>query len=677
MEAPPESLDDYHHSGGPDTMEDVQETLDRDAATEGLHSDKGANCWGPDTTSEDTSAELKTIDIPDAGASFLQNSCQEADMQSPFNSEAATEGMKQAPMNNEGSEKYNGHSGSVDTDYKKLLGDTTVMAIKKEPRFELRAFQEEKKPSKLFDTPVKEQIHVKKVRPSEEMAELERERLELIRGQAVKKNPGIAAKWWNPPQEKTLEEELDPEQLASHRRYEERKQKRPEMPPASSKPIVVSTVPAEISKEDVVMEQIGFSAARSQFLQMENTRPVQKRDVTPKIYSAKPFRTSNITNVEKPNTVTAEIHVTQDISQVTTLKSHNNCYSVGESPTNRSVENVPPNEIKDNDETWVDEEDFTPVRAVMTFLKDEEPDTFTDSSFKPEEADYGFNDLSLKSQADKKHFGLENVSDSAALSETVPISLTDQSSSMSYIVQTVNIGPDLSVNKPLMLKANDTDIMTEEQLEYHAGILVQNAIQHAIAQQTVSQSPEEPPDYEQNTDLILQPLEEVNKCEHDLVPPLGCRSPNNIIEMTALPTDVDSSSYSDPPDRSPESSGQPEFSYFSKYSQAAELRSTASVTRNQDKEVSSGPFRLRSHKQRTLSMIEEEIRATQQREEELKKQRKTQSSLKQNPKVLPSRLSPTGRTAPGKDHTSSYVILSLKVTIVCLSNSSVFFFRND
>ncbi|XP_048875452.1 A-kinase anchor protein 2-like isoform X3 [Brienomyrus brachyistius] len=652
MEAPPESLDDYHHSGGPDTVQDVQETLERDAAKEELHSDKGANCWDPDTASEETSAELKTINIPDTGASFLQNSCHDADMQSPYNSEAVTEGMKQAPFNIEGSEKHNGHSGLAETDYKNLLGDTTVTAIKKEPRFELRAFQEEKKPSKLFDTSEREQIHVKKVRPSEEMAELEKERLELIRGQAVKKNPGIAAKWWNPPQEKTLEEELDPEQLASHRRYEERKQKRPEisnMPPVSSKPTAVPVDPPEVSKEDVVMEQIGFSVARSQFLQMENNRPVQKRDVTPKIYSAKPFRTSNITNVERPNTLTADVHVTQDISEVTTLKSHN-CYTVGESPTNRSTGSTPENEIKDNSETWVDDEDFTPVRAVMTFLKDEEPDTFTDSSFKSEESDDGLDALPLRPQGDsmKKRVGLGNVSDSIAPSETVTISLTDQSfSSMSHIVQTVNIGPDLSVNKPLVLKANDTDILTEEQIEYHAGILVQNAIQHAIAQQTVSQGPEEPPHYDQNN-LILQPLEEINKCQDGLVPPLECRSPNKMSEIAALPIEVDSSSYSEPPDRSPKSSGQSEFSYFSKYSQAAELRSTASVTRNQDKEVSSGPFRLRSHKQRTLSMIEEEIRATQEREEELKRQRKTQCSLKKNPKILPSGLSPTGRTAPGK-----------------------------
>ena len=31
--------------------------------------------------------------------------------------------------------------------------------------------------------------------------ELERERQELIKDQAVKKNPGIAQRWWNPPQE--------------------------------------------------------------------------------------------------------------------------------------------------------------------------------------------------------------------------------------------------------------------------------------------------------------------------------------------------------------------------------------------------------------------------------------------------------------------------------------------
>lgn len=36
---------------------------------------------------------------------------------------------------------------------------------------------------------------------SPQVQELERERQELIRDQAVKKNPGIAQRWWNPPQE--------------------------------------------------------------------------------------------------------------------------------------------------------------------------------------------------------------------------------------------------------------------------------------------------------------------------------------------------------------------------------------------------------------------------------------------------------------------------------------------
>ena len=36
-----------------------------------------------------------------------------------------------------------------------------------------------------------------------QVQELERERQELIKEQAVKKNPGIAQRWWNPPQEVT------------------------------------------------------------------------------------------------------------------------------------------------------------------------------------------------------------------------------------------------------------------------------------------------------------------------------------------------------------------------------------------------------------------------------------------------------------------------------------------
>lgn len=88
-----------------------------------------------------------------------------------------------------------------------------------------------------------------------QVQELERERQELIREQAVKKNPGIAQRWWNPPQEVPsdslvwlwflplwdimterfsvllqpkvpLEEQLDSDQLESLRKYQERKQQK-------------------------------------------------------------------------------------------------------------------------------------------------------------------------------------------------------------------------------------------------------------------------------------------------------------------------------------------------------------------------------------------------------------------------------------------------------------------
>lgn len=94
-----------------------------------------------------------------------------------------------------------------------------------------------------------------------QVQELERERQELIRDQAVKKNPSIAQRWWNPPQEVDhhlisgsfcfsfklccpndklidlpfccfksfkipLEEQLEADKLESLRKYQERKQQR-------------------------------------------------------------------------------------------------------------------------------------------------------------------------------------------------------------------------------------------------------------------------------------------------------------------------------------------------------------------------------------------------------------------------------------------------------------------
>ncbi|KAI3361654.1 hypothetical protein L3Q82_002018 [Scortum barcoo] len=109
-------------------------------------------------------------------------------------------------------------------------------------KFELRAFQEEKRPAKLFSPVEVQPVRVTRRRPTEEVQELERERQELIRDQAVKKNPGIAQRWWNPPQE----------------------------PQVSGPPTVVTFDPELNRKEDIVEEQINFSSARKQGSQGSN-----------------------------------------------------------------------------------------------------------------------------------------------------------------------------------------------------------------------------------------------------------------------------------------------------------------------------------------------------------------------------------------------------------------------
>lgn len=211
-------------------------------------------------------------------------------------------------------------------------GETTLTTLKKEAKFELRAFHEEKKPSKLFeDEEEKEKYRVRKVRPSEEMMELEKERRELIKSQAVKKNPNIAAKWWNPPQEKPLEDQLDEEHLESHKKYKERKERQQQQQqqgatPTSPKQVSCSFVPPEpvnIKKEDIVTEQIDFLAARKQFQLMEHSGPTQgqappRRSGTPKMFSIKPFYKSlNSPQADRPmSSVTRPVSVCGQTGQL-------------------------------------------------------------------------------------------------------------------------------------------------------------------------------------------------------------------------------------------------------------------------------------------------------------------------------------------------------------------------
>lgn len=397
--------------------------------------------------------------------------------------------------------------------------------------------------------------------------------------------------------------------------------------------------------------------------------------------------------------------------------------------------------------TWSDqslEGEFTCARAVMTILTEEEDRrSHFHPSFHQEESDSGLDELSVRSQ-DTTVVSSDNVSDSGASLPLTPLS-----------------PPTPQPTTPVNGQTNGSP--TEDELEYHAGILVQNAIQHALAAHnedkwqpgdaTPSQlgnpaspssaSPGSPapgsssplssggapsfhspasssparsapsslsPQEERRAEVRVVPPEETSASQPPgaetpprhapppqpsppISPPQRSKNGGPRIKIqssyaralaSSTPAPAPAAAPSAPVPRpaplyrppSPPSPEKPEFSYFSKYSEAAELRSTASAARAPEAEAASGPFRLRSKKQRTLSMIEEEIRAAQQREEELKKQRKERPAVSARPgsassggapnhmrtgtrptavcpadktksNSLPARLTLTAKTAPG------------------------------
>ncbi|XP_057576815.1 A-kinase anchor protein 2 isoform X5 [Hippopotamus amphibius kiboko] len=597
-------------------------------------------------------------------------------------------------------------------------GEFTLTTLKKEAKFELRAFHEDKKPSKLFedDESEKEQFCVRKVRPSEEMLELEKERRELIRSQAVKKNPGIAAKWWNPPQEKTIEEQLNEEHLESHKKYKERKERRAQQeqllmqqqpppqlctPPASS---AEHSSLSDSSKEDIVTEQIDFSAARKQFQLMENSRQtVAKGQSTPRLFSIKPFyRPLGSINSDKTLTISRPASIggpPEDSSAVKGQKAHGalESQSSGEggqgstAPQGKEGPYSEPSKRGPVSKLWAEDGEFTSARAVLTVVKDDDPgilDQFSRSvnvSLTQEELDSGLDELSVRSQDTtvletlSNDFSMDNISDSGASNETTNAlqenSLADFSLPQTPQTDNPSEGRGEGVSKSFSdhgfyspSSALGDSPSVDDPLEYQAGLLVQNAIQQAIAEQvdravsetnkggaeqqgpqasleeagtgpSSSEKPQstfEPPQVsspvQEKRDVLPKILPSEDRALRERGPsqPLPPVQPSGPINMEET---------------------RPEGSYFSKYSEAAELRSTASLLATQESDVMVGPFKLRSRKQRTLSMIEEEIRAAQEREEELKRQRQvlqsTQSPKAKNAPSLPSRTS-CYKTAPGK-----------------------------
>lgn len=437
-------------------------------------------------------------------------------------------------------------------------------------------------------------------------------------------------------------------------------------PQITGPPTLVTFDPELSRKVDIVEEQINFSSARKQFLQPES----DKRGPAPQIYSAKPFARTKV-------------------------GEEGSCPDAGDAHV-----------------SWSDEGlggEFTCARAVMTIVHEDEDDEVSRRSpAHLEESDSGLDELSVRSQdtapfsLDSTPFSLDSVSDSGASLPPTPQPLTPVNGQ-------TNCSP------------------TEDELEFHAGVLVQNALRSALEAEGTGSgsfepsqlgspptacSPASPPRSSSSSSFSSPdswgPAPSGRRPDVETAPPSSPPSlpasspppqqqqqrPRNagprIKIQSSYARALASSTPTPPPPPapttavtsvprptpvyrppSPPSPDKPEFSYFSKYSEAAELRSTAApASRAPEAEPASGPFRLRSKKQRTLSMIEEEIRAAQQREEELKKQRETQppqvvvrnsghvpgrgrppttitpaDKMKSN--SLPAKLTLTARTAPG------------------------------
>ncbi|MFT7798061.1 A-kinase anchor protein 2 isoform X1 [Arapaima gigas] len=652
---PSEKQENFHSASAVATMRNINEILDTEVAEEILYLDEvlEASCSDPMThaNSSGSSTEIKSICMESARPSVNVTG-----MQPPYNKIFPEEKHQPTFIIDDGIEKSSDYSGVAEQNLKRLPEELSAAAFKKEAHFELRPYQEEKKPSKLFDCMSdKDLIRVKKVRSYDEIAELERERQELIKGQAVKKNPGIAAKWWNPPQQKTLEEELGQDQLESHRRYEERKQKKREASNVQGtffKHTAFSDMGPKFNKENIVVDKIDFSSARSQFLQRPEdiSQSVSPKSLASQLSSAKP-QTLDITDVERLDSSTFK-----DTHDTTTVKTEKICYSLENSEQTR--DNSSENEISENNKTWMDDEDFTCVRAVMTIISDEDLGVPTNYPSYIKEHVSGLDDNYLQCQNTTVEETLsnnickENMSDGERLPVSLESSLT--SHSLASSPQIVN---SLACLKPqsenFLHTTNCVSVLTEDQLQYYASMLVQNAIKQAVTQlniswellelpkQCFSYSEQHAQAEKQSSTLLEKQSKGSSKQE------MQNMSPKSTIMTPVSPMDTDSYGVFQPPQQCSTFSKKQEFSYFSKYSEAAELRSTASVTKPQDTGMCSGPFKLRSHKQRTLSMIEEEIRAAQEREEELKRQRKMKtfnSSQKYKENSLPPTYVLTSKT---------------------------------
>ncbi|XP_078070203.1 A-kinase anchor protein 2-like [Mustelus asterias] len=674
---------------------------------------------------------------------------------------AAEHGPNQNNVGGEQQQGSNSRRSSQD-------GEAAIVPLKKEAKFELRASHKDKKPSRLFvDDDTNEAYRIKKMRASNEIAELERARQEVIKSQVVKKNPSIAEKW-KPPQEKSIEEQLDPDKLESHKKYAERKQKKQSgglspVSPRQKAHVFVTPEPAIVSREDVVTEQIDFSTARQQFLKMENRsepgtrsghkRPAATRGVTPRPglkMAEAPKREGPAASVvvTEPAEVQGQtVHV--GASEVAVVKASKVSF-VPEGGPMATMPGTPPalradhqkeasglasprqpspdqhigdgTKAEMNHKACVDEEGFTRVRAVLAVLNEDGDSDVSEQYFKciglpttSEELDSGLDELSLRSQDTtvmetlSNDFSIDNVSDSGASNETTNVSL-DYSLGGSqefsqpqtpHALTPVDRERDESSHKRdgALSSLSDDELYqltypglsdSERELQYRAEMLVQNAIQLALAQQSgtdtatgdagqmASQQPtaldrkqagtDPPPSLLKPQAVVLEPSQALPPSAQERRPSVPKGSPTGETEShkgESFPSAVGRpcSSTDDPRAGSPPSLYKPEFSPFSDSANYLEptdySRNNVFASHSQEPEViaQTGPFKLRSRKQKTLSMIEQDIRAAQDREEELRRQREVLRTVQRPSKFSqPPRptQSPSPRTtAPGKIEKSS------------------------
>ncbi|XP_072114290.1 PALM2-AKAP2 fusion protein-like isoform X2 [Mobula birostris] len=641
-------------------------------------------------------------------------------------------------------------------------GEPVIIPLKKEARFELRAYHEDKKPSKLFVEDEKSKSYkIKKSRASDEIAELERARLEVIRSQVVRKNPSITEKW-KPPQEKSLEQQLDPDKLESHKKYAERKQRKQggNLSPVSPKqkaPVFVPPEPVSINREDIVTEQIDFSAARRQFLQMESgpevtahhgqrqtgiTRGVSARPVQKLAEAPQKERTTvsgGVTGTSGAQGLPMQVSVSEvsivKVSKVSIVPDDGEGREVpsppcerkqteglsSELPLHTTADQLTSGSLKEElvSKASVDDEGFTKVRAVLTVLNEDGDSDTSDHCFKcvslpttVEEVDSGLDDLSLRSQDTtvmetlSNDFSIDNVSDSGASNETTNVSLDyslggSQEFSQPQTPQALTPsdrdgeegldkregGLGSLGDEELYRQRSPLPLDTEQQLQYQAEIVVKNAIQLALAQETNTatatgegvlggpesdlgsepadialprpQTEPSPPPPVQDQRLHIPKsqaeAEPDHHKDHCLPSPMATTRPSNTMAVVT----GNSGGSSQP------SLYRPEFSPFSDVASYLEptdySRTNVFVSHSQEPEViaQSGPFKLRSRRQKTLSMIEQEIRAAQDREEELRRQREVlktvQSPRRSSGPQSPSLVCPPRAKAPGKMEKSSPV----------------------